>query len=167
MESNQGQTCIDPLPSGSVVCVIAALNRYSTWWSARSLSTCGWRFGRCLGSSKNLLYNIETNYAQQICFYPTWLIMIRRPCSAVCCKCHLSLEITYLHYLLSYLTTIADPWYFDRAFVFQRLLNQSLYQEIILLQKFIDISGKVLKPKKIQPPTSKKKLRPFFIFSFF
>ena len=102
MESNQGQTCIDPLPSGSVVCVIAALNRYSTWWSARSLSTCGWRFVRCLGSSKNLLYNIETNYAQQIYFYPTWLIMIRRPCSAVCCKCHLSLEITYSHYLLSY-----------------------------------------------------------------
>ena len=38
---------------------------------------------------------------------------------------------------------------------------------MLLLQKFNDISGKVLKPKKIQPPASKKKLRPFFIFSFF
>ena len=65
------------------------------------------------------------------------------------------------------LTTIADPWYFDRAVVFQRLINQSFYQEILLLQKFNDIGGKVLKPKKIQPPTSKKKMRPFFIFSFF
>ena len=65
------------------------------------------------------------------------------------------------------LTTIADPWYFDRAVVFQRLINQSLFQEMLLLQKFNDIGGKVLKPKKIQPPTSKKKLRPFFIFSFF
>ena len=54
------------------------------------------------------------------------------------------------------LTTIADPWYFDRAFVFQRLINQSFYQEMLLLQKFNDIGGKVLKPKKIQPPTSKK-----------
>ena len=55
-----------------------------------------------------------------------------------------------------YLTTIADPWYFDRAFAFQRLINLSLYQEMLLLQKFNDIGGKVLKPKKIQPPTSKK-----------
>ena len=67
------------------------------------------------------------------------------------------------------LTTIGDPWYFDRAVVFQRLINQSFYQEILLLQKFNDIGGKVLKPKKIQPPTpkkKKKKMRPFFIFSF-
>ena len=44
---------------------------------------------------------------------------------------------------------------------------QSLYQEIILLQKFNDILGKVLKPKKkisLQP--QKKKLRPFFFFHF-
>jgi hypothetical protein len=45
---------------------------------------------------------------------------------------------------------------FGRAVVFQRLINQSFYQEILLLQKFNDIGGKVLKPKKIQPPTSKK-----------
>ena len=38
---------------------------------------------------------------------------------------------------------------FGRASVPQRLLNQSLYQEMLLLQKFNDISGKVLKPKKI------------------
>ena len=37
-----------------------------------------------------------------------------------------------------------------------RLINQSLYQEMLLLQKFNDIGGKILKPKKIQPPTSKK-----------
>ena len=48
----------------------------------------------------------------------------------------------------THLTTIADPWYFDRAVVFQRLINQSLYQEMLLLQKFNDIGGKVLKPKK-------------------
>ena len=55
-----------------------------------------------------------------------------------------------------YLTTIGGPWYFGRVLVPQRLINQSLYQEIILLQKFNDILGKVLKPKKTQPPTSEK-----------
>ena len=54
------------------------------------------------------------------------------------------------------LTTIAGPWYFGRVLVPLRLKNQSLYHKILLLQKFNDISGKVLKPKKIQPPTSKK-----------
>ena len=62
------------------------------------------------------------------------------------------------------LTTIGGPWYFDRAVVPQRLINQSLYQEILLLQKFIDISGKVLKLKKIQPPTSEKKNEAVFYF---
>ena len=37
---------------------------------------------------------------------------------------------------------------FGRASVPQRLINHSLYQEILLLQKFNDIGGKVLKPKK-------------------
>ena len=46
------------------------------------------------------------------------------------------------------LETIADPWYFGRVVVPQRLINLSLYQEILLLQKFDDISEKVLKPKK-------------------
>ena len=55
-----------------------------------------------------------------------------------------------------HLTTIAGPWYFGRVLVPLRLKNQSLYHKILLLQKFNDISGKVLKPKKIQPPTSKK-----------
>ena len=36
--------------------------------------------------------------------------------------------------------------------MFQRLINQSIYQEMQLLQKFNDIGGKVLKPKKILPP---------------
>ena len=58
---------------------------------------------------------------------------------------------------VSYLTTIADPWYFGRVVVPQRLINLSFYHEIILLQKFNYISGKVLKPKKNQPPTSEKK----------
>ena len=49
----------------------------------------------------------------------------------------------------SNLTTIGGPWYFDRASVPQRLINQSLYHEILLLQKFNDLLGKVLKPKKI------------------
>ena len=45
-----------------------------------------------------------------------------------------------------YLTTIGGP--FGRASVPQRLIHQSLYQEILLLQKFNDIEGKVVKPKK-------------------
>ena len=67
----------------------------------------------------------------------------------------------------AYLTTIGDPWYFDRAVVFQRFINQSFYQEILLLQKFSDIGGKVLKPKKIQPPTSEKIIEAVFHLSFF
>ena len=59
---------------------------------------------------------------------------------------------------IDHLTTIGGCWYFDRAFGLQRLMNQSLYQEILVLQKFNDIGGKVLKPKKIQPPTSEKKV---------
>ena len=65
------------------------------------------------------------------------------------------------------LTTIGGPWYFARAVVFQRLINQSFYQEILLLQKFNEIGGKVLKPKKrkekkISSPISEKKMRPIF-----
>ena len=56
---------------------------------------------------------------------------------------------------------------FGRAVVPQRLINQSLYQEMLLLQKFNDILGKVLKPKKIQPPTSKKKIKAVFHFFIF
>ena len=75
-----------------------------------------------------------------------------------------SLQPMFTHHDL---TTIGGPWYFDRAVVPQRLINQSLYQEILLLQKFIDISGKVLKLKKIQPPTSEKKNEAVFYFLFF
>ena len=39
---------------------------------------------------------------------------------------------------------------------YKGFINQSLYQEILLLQKFDDISGKVLKPKN-QPPTSENR----------
>ena len=41
------------------------------------------------------------------------------------------------------------------------MINQSLYQEILLLQKFDDIRGKVLKPKiiSLQP---QKRMRPIF-----
>ena len=45
-----------------------------------------------------------------------------------------------------YLTTIGGPWYFGRVLVPQRLINQSLYHEILLL-----IS--------LQP---QKKMRPIF-----
>ena len=38
---------------------------------------------------------------------------------------------------------------------------------MLLLQKFNDIGGKVLKPKKIQPPTSKKKFEAVFHFFIF
>ena len=49
---------------------------------------------------------------------------------------------------------------FGKAFLpqTQRLKNQSLHHEILLLQKFTDISRKVLKPKRNQPPTSEIKL---------
>ena len=45
--------------------------------------------------------------------------------------------------------------------------NQLVYHEIGLLQKFNDILGKVLKPKKNQPPTSEKEMRSFNIFFYF
>ena len=64
------------------------------------------------------------------------------------------------------LNTIGGPWYFGRVLVPLRLKNQSLYHKILLLQKLNDLLGKVLKPKKIQPSTSKKKLRTFFILKF-
>ena len=38
---------------------------------------------------------------------------------------------------------------------------------MLLLQKFNDISGKVLKTKKNQPPTSKKKIEAVFNFLIF
>ena len=62
------------------------------------------------------------------------------------------------------LETIADPWYFGRVVVPQRLINLSLYQEILLLQKFNDIGGKVLKPKK-SASNLRKKMRPCMIVS--
>ena len=52
---------------------------------------------------------------------------------------------------------------FGRADVPQRLLNQSLYQEMLRLQKFNDIGGKVLKPNKNQPPTSRKNQAVLFL----
>ena len=60
---------------------------------------------------------------------------------------------------------MVGPWYFGRVVVPQRLINLSLYYEILLLQKFNDTGGKVLKPKKNQPPTSEKKMRPCMIVS--
>ena len=44
------------------------------------------------------------------------------------------------------------------------LTNQSLYNKILLLQKFDDIGGKVLKPKKFSLQPQKNKMGPFFIF---
>ena len=36
-------------------------------------------------------------------------------------------------------TTIEGAWYFGRAVVTQRLINQALYHEILLLPKFNNI----------------------------
>jgi hypothetical protein len=60
--------------------------------------------------------------------------------------------------------------FFGRASGLQRLKNHSLYHEILLLQKFNDILGKVFKPKKISLQPQKKKLRPIgtsFKMTFF
>ena len=48
-----------------------------------------------------------------------------------------------------HLTTIGGPRYFDRAVVFQRLINQSFYQEILLLQKFNDLLGTLFKDNSL------------------
>ena len=55
-----------------------------------------------------------------------------------------------------YLNTIGACWYFERVLVPLRLKNQSLYHKILLLQKFNDKWGKVLKPKKISLQPQKK-----------
>ena len=49
---------------------------------------------------------------------------------------------------------------FGRAFVSQRLINQALYRVILLLQKFNDIGGKVLKL-----PTSEKNEALFLVLN--
>ena len=75
-----------------------------------------------------------------------------------------------LHYVLTPYTSMYISNYYSRSLVFgrvvvpQRLINLSLYHEILLLQKFNNISGKVLKPKKfsLQP---QKKTRPCMIVS--
>ena len=54
-----------------------------------------------------------------------------------------------------------------RVSVPQRLINQSLYHEILLLQKFNDILGKVLKPKKNSASNLKKKIEAVFHFFIF
>ena len=56
--------------------------------------------------------------------------------------CQKTCEVAYLLHL----TTIAGPWYFGRVLVPQRLINLSLYyHKILILQKFNDLGGKVLK----------------------
>ena len=62
----------------------------------------------------------------------------------------------FLLVLFSNLTTIAGPCHFGRVVVPHRLINLSLYHEILLLQKFNDTGGKVLKPKKISLQPQKK-----------
>ena len=57
---------------------------------------------------------------------------------------------------LEHLNTIGACWYFERVLVPLRLKNQSLYHKILLLQKFNDKWGKVLKPKKISLQPQKK-----------
>ena len=59
-------------------------------------------------------------------------------------------------FLVWYLNTIGGRWYFGRVLVPLKLKNQSLYHKILLLQKFNDTGGKVLKPKKISLHPQKK-----------
>ena len=56
---------------------------------------------------------------------------------------------------------------FGRAVVTHRLINQSLYQEMLLLQKFNDFRGKVLKPKKNSASNLKKQNEAVFYFFIF
>ena len=78
------------------------------------------------------------------------------------------LLMQYYNYLFgpTYLTKIGGRWLFgSRTFGLQRLKNKSVHHEILLLQNFTDILGKVLKPKKKnQPPTSEKNESVFLVF---
>ena len=54
------------------------------------------------------------------------------------------------------LTTLGVVGTFGITSLPQRLISQSLYKEIILLQKLLDIGGKVLNPQKISLQPQKK-----------
>ena len=69
----------------------------------------------------------------------------------------IQLHILFIHYFLQEVVGT-----FGRASVHQRLKNQSLYHEILLLQKFNDISGKVLSQGK-KSASNKRKRRRFLI----
>ena len=56
----------------------------------------------------------------------------------------MKMNITIHQKAEQYLTNIGGRWYFDRDFGLQRLKNQSLYDKILLLQKFNDTLWKVL-----------------------
>ena len=71
-------------------------------------------------------------------------------------------------FLIKYLLCQNTSNYYRRSLVLlvgHLLINQSLYQEILLLQKFNDISGKVVKPKKISLQPQKKNEAVFLIFN--
>ena len=82
---------------------------------------------------------------------------------------HMSYEGTY-HLL--HLITVVTNWHviitFSSFCLFYKIVCLfelfTLDQEILLLQKFNDIEGKVLKPKNISLQPQKNKMRPFFIF---
>ena len=79
----------------------------------------------------------------------------------------ISIKSKSLYYVCdTNLTTIGAFDTFCRVFVPQRLINQSLYQEILLLQKFDNISGKVLRPKKISLQPQKRKWGRFLFIYF-
>ena len=96
---------------------------------------------------------------KRVYYIALYLLSIERPKEAtVICKdwCrekdnkHSSTTTLPLHQSLLLichrnLTNIAGPWYFGRVVVPQRLINLPLYHKILLLQKFNDIGGKVLK----------------------
>ena len=63
------------------------------------------------------------------------------------------------------LTTLGVVGTFGITSLPQRLISQSLYKEIILLQKLLDIGGKVLNPQKISLQPQKKKWGRFLALS--
>ena len=90
--------------------------------------------------SHNMFYAIQLelfNVIQSKVFY------VRSPIAITCVDFFFDQNFRFTNAIrYGYLTTIGGCWYFDRAFVLQRLKNQSLYNKILLLQKFNYTLGK-------------------------
>ena len=105
MDSNQVQPHINPLPSGSVICAIAAWIPHSTWLrSARAAAyqpvVEGWA---CAEVPQRTFYKILRQITPNKYVFPQLdLVMIRRPYSWGCLLQVPPQLRNYLHYLLSY-----------------------------------------------------------------